>query len=331
MMYAPWCGHCKSMKPKYAKASLATEVPLVALDCTSDAQVICQKHGVKSYPTMKWFNRNYDDSSTLEEYTGSRDATGILDFITRATALDYVRPTPALKQNKQPEPKKQDTKTKTKTPKSSKSSKSKKPVPPTKEEQNLLDGAKNGQLKQVKKALKKKKKTNIEATSKDGYTALIYASAKGHVAIVQYLLKKGASPAAADKDGMNAADFAEQKGHGDILSLLVTTKTTTLLEDAKNGRLHKVKQAIKAGIDVELKSKDGYTSLIYASAKNHLDVVTFLLSRGANAKATDRDGVSAIDYAKKKRFHEVVTLLENHVGKEDEEGDDDFEDVKEEL
>merc|ERR1711943_151867 len=62
---APWCGHCKSMKPawdqlmeefKDSKSAVVADV-----DCTVH-QDLCGKHGVQGYPTIK-----YGDPNKVEE------------------------------------------------------------------------------------------------------------------------------------------------------------------------------------------------------------------------------------------------------------------------
>ncbi len=83
---------------------------------------------------------------------------------------------------------------------------------------SLLDYAKSGDLGAVQKAVNSG--ADLEQSSKDGYTALIYAAAKGHTEVVEYLLKTGADPRAKDVDGMTALTFAEKKGHAQIAKML---------------------------------------------------------------------------------------------------------------
>lgn len=55
--YAPWCGHCKSLAPKYEEAATelkAKNIPLVKVDCTAEEEV-CNEYGVEGYPTLKIF------------------------------------------------------------------------------------------------------------------------------------------------------------------------------------------------------------------------------------------------------------------------------------
>ena len=201
MFFAPWCGHCKSLKPKYASASTKTKVPLVALDCTSDAMQTCQSYKVNGYPMLKWFSSDINEP----EECNVRDEEGILHFIT--TKKNDKEAAPAAPPSMPAREKKV-----------KKNEKNNKRLS-KEDELAFLQAAKNGNIFKVKELLKKKK-VQIETTSKDGYTALIYSSAKGHADIVAFLLTQGANKEATDNDGVNALDYAKKKRHESVVKLL---------------------------------------------------------------------------------------------------------------
>jgi len=82
MFYAPWCGHCKKLKPEFEMANgdlLANDPPvtLVKVDCTEGGKDSCNRFEVKGYPTLKIF-KNGELSS---DYNGPREAKGIVKFM----------------------------------------------------------------------------------------------------------------------------------------------------------------------------------------------------------------------------------------------------------
>jgi len=81
-MYAPWCGHCKSMAPDWETLTKEWEgnpTGLVAeVDCTTDeGKPVCDANGVQGFPTLK-----YGDPAALEAYEGGRDLASFQKFAT---------------------------------------------------------------------------------------------------------------------------------------------------------------------------------------------------------------------------------------------------------
>ncbi|XP_046434463.1 protein disulfide-isomerase A3 [Neodiprion pinetum] len=78
MFYAPWCGHCKRLKPEYAKAAELLKgndppITLAKVDCTEAGKTTCNKYSVSGYPTLKVFSKN----EMVGDYNGPREAPGI--------------------------------------------------------------------------------------------------------------------------------------------------------------------------------------------------------------------------------------------------------------
>lgn len=85
--------------------------------------------------------------------------------------------------------------------------------------ENLLEAAKLGNLPKVKRLLDAGAEVNFK--NKDGITALMVASARGHTEIVQALLAKGAEVNTQDKDGVTALMYANTVDHREVKELLI--------------------------------------------------------------------------------------------------------------
>ncbi|KAK6350162.1 hypothetical protein TWF696_006406 [Orbilia brochopaga] len=81
--YAPWCGHCKSLAPKYEKVASAfvrePDVVIAEIDCDSPgAKATCEKYGITGYPTLKFFDSFHTDGVA---YDSAREEAAMIDFI----------------------------------------------------------------------------------------------------------------------------------------------------------------------------------------------------------------------------------------------------------
>merc|ERR1711964_908381 len=81
---APWGGPCKKMKPdwdKLAKDFKSSQAVTIAdVDCTDEANgaPVCQRFGVKGYPTLKYFLPGKSKSGM--DYQGAREYAGMKQF-----------------------------------------------------------------------------------------------------------------------------------------------------------------------------------------------------------------------------------------------------------
>lgn len=77
--FAPWCGHCKAMKPAWdtlmGEFEGSDSVLVADVDCIGDGKELCNEVGVQGFPTIK-----YGDPSNLEDYKGGRDVDSLKKF-----------------------------------------------------------------------------------------------------------------------------------------------------------------------------------------------------------------------------------------------------------
>lgn len=67
--FAPWCGHCKKMKPDWDKLASIMDydkITIADVDCTESGKEICSSEDVQGFPTLKYF-----ENGVSEEYDGS--------------------------------------------------------------------------------------------------------------------------------------------------------------------------------------------------------------------------------------------------------------------
>ncbi|KAI9891019.1 MAG: hypothetical protein M1814_003370 [Vezdaea aestivalis] len=84
--YAPWCGHCQSLKPAYEKAAknLAGLAKVAAVNCDEESnKAFCGTMGVQGFPTLKIIKPGKKPGKPIvEDYQGARSAKGIVDAVT---------------------------------------------------------------------------------------------------------------------------------------------------------------------------------------------------------------------------------------------------------
>ncbi|TBU28011.1 protein disulfide isomerase [Dichomitus squalens] len=81
---APWCGHCKRLKPIYEEVAkdFSNEPNCLVINVDADAQSnkpLAQKYGVKSYPTIKFFPKGAKDEPI--DYEGARTEEAFVEYL----------------------------------------------------------------------------------------------------------------------------------------------------------------------------------------------------------------------------------------------------------
>ncbi|CAK9017864.1 Protein disulfide-isomerase-like protein EhSep2 [Durusdinium trenchii] len=78
--FAPWCGHCKSMKPAWdqlmSEYQDSPSILVADVDCIGAGKSKCDDVGVKGFPTIK-----HGDPHDLSDYKGGRDYEALRAFV----------------------------------------------------------------------------------------------------------------------------------------------------------------------------------------------------------------------------------------------------------
>ncbi|KAG5486759.1 hypothetical protein LSCM1_08015 [Leishmania martiniquensis] len=82
MFYAPWCGHCNSMKPAWLELAdlfpASGDVVIARVDASTH-RGIAKEFGISGFPTLKFFSKK--DKSGKKQYEGLRDVENLNFFV----------------------------------------------------------------------------------------------------------------------------------------------------------------------------------------------------------------------------------------------------------
>lgn len=172
----------------------------------------------------------------------------------------------------------------------------------------------------VKKILTK---SHIDAQDSHRRTPLLYASERGHEAIVDLLLENNAQVDTKDTQyGRTPLSWAAKNGHEAIVHLLleknaqVDTKDaeygrTPLSWAARNGYKAIVRLLLKKNAQVDVNDIEyDRTPLLWAAKNGHEGVVRLLLEKNAQVDAEDTEyGQTSLSWAAKNGYEAIVRLL----------------------
>ena len=82
VFYAPWCGHCKQLIPKYEEAAkkLKAKNPKIVLAKMDATENEVESVSIRGFPTIKFYPGNKKDKAPLD-YDGNRTTEDIIKFI----------------------------------------------------------------------------------------------------------------------------------------------------------------------------------------------------------------------------------------------------------
>lgn len=182
--------------------------------------------------------------------------------------------------------------------------------------ERLLVAAYKGQVDNVVQLINKGAKV---AVTKHGRTPLHLAAHKGHLNVVQILLKAGCELNIQDDGNQTALHRAAVVGHSDILAVLIQEGcaldrqdkdgNTALHEAAWHGFSQSVKLLVKAGANVLAKNKAGNTPLHLACQNGHSQSCRVLLLAGSRADLKNHAGDTCLHVAARYNHLSVIRIL----------------------
>ncbi|XP_054515951.1 fibronectin type 3 and ankyrin repeat domains protein 1 isoform X19 [Pan troglodytes] len=170
--------------------------------------------------------------------------------------------------------------------------------------------------------------TALMVAAQKGYTSLMLACYAGHLDVVKYLRRHGASWQARDLGGCTALHWAADGGHCSVIEWMIKDGcevdvvdtgsgwTPLMRVSAVSGNQRVASLLIDAGANVNVKDRNGKTPLMVAVLNNHEELVQLLLDRGADASVKNEFGKGVLEMARVFDRQSVVSLLEERKKKQ---------------
>lgn len=138
---------------------------------------------------------------------------------------------------------------------------------------------------------------SVETEQMELGQALFLAAVYGHVEVFQLLHDKG-------------ADLGFVVGDGYPIKPILAIRT--IGKASIRGRAYIIKLLLKSGVDLEVKSEDGRSTLTIAASSGLGDAVRRLLGKGASSESFDPLGRTALHYAAFQSNCAILTSLADY-------------------
>jgi ankyrin repeat protein len=162
---------------------------------------------------------------------------------------------------------------------------------------------------------------NVNAPISQGKAALHFASATGQVAVVEFLIRKGANVdlAATNASGVTPLILAAINGHADVVKTLLKSKAnpekgtaegaTPLIFASMKGYVPVIEALLEVGANANAKTQDGWTALLLSAREGKEDALKLLLNKGGDPSVVTSNGESAMDLAFHGRHYAILKNL----------------------
>jgi FOG: Ankyrin repeat len=148
----------------------------------------------------------------------------------------------------------------------------------------------------------------------------MYASQNGHFEILQKLINRDANVNLTSQNGSTALMWAIRSGHEKTAGLLLASgadlhssenefKMSPLLLSAKYGRNGILKDLLFSGSDINAVDKHGANALIKALSYNHFETALFLIEGGISVNIPNQNKLTPLMISSSKGNFELTDLL----------------------
>uniref|UniRef100_A0A493TTK3 Uncharacterized protein n=1 Tax=Anas platyrhynchos platyrhynchos TaxID=8840 RepID=A0A493TTK3_ANAPP len=180
-------------------------------------------------------------------------------------------------------------------------------------DRGIFGAVAKGCLSEIEKTLKD---NDINALNSSRETLLHVAAANGHLAVMEYLISRGAKPDVKDKKGRTPLHRAAEKGHGDAVKVLLRCGASMYSLDTEGKMpLHVAAQnshghVLTVLLREEARSyRNQHNFLHRAALKDESSLVERLLKSGASVDGKDERGQTALSYALSQGFENTAKVL----------------------